>query len=57
MMLRYTLQEPDLAARIERAVSHVLDQGYRTADIHTDGMRKVGTKEMGAAVLTALLKN
>jgi len=56
IMLRYTLQEPELAARVERAVSHVLDQNYRTADIYTDGMRKVGTKEMGAAVLMALLK-
>ncbi len=56
MMLRYTLHEAELAARVERAISRVLDEGYRTADIYTDGMRKVGTKEMGAAVVTALQK-
>jgi len=54
MMLRYTLTQPDLAGRIEAAVSKVLDQGYRTADIWTDGMNKVGTKEMGDAVVAAL---
>lgn len=55
MLLRYTLHEAELAARVERAVSRVLDAGYRTADIYTDGMRKVGTKEMGDAVVAALL--
>jgi len=54
MMLRYTLNQPDLAGRIEAAVSKVLDQGYRTADIWTDGMKNVGTKEMGDAVVAAL---
>jgi len=54
MMLRYTLHEAELAARVEQAVSRVLDEGYRTADIYTDGMRKVGTKEMGDAVIAAL---
>ncbi|MFP5345342.1 MAG: 3-isopropylmalate dehydrogenase, partial [Gammaproteobacteria bacterium] len=54
MMLRYTLQQAELAARVERAVSRVLDQGYRTADIHTEGMRKAGAKEMGDAVIAAL---
>ncbi|MBI3344120.1 MAG: 3-isopropylmalate dehydrogenase [Gammaproteobacteria bacterium] len=54
MMLRYTLHETELAARVERAVSRVLDEGCRTADIYTDGMRKVGTKEMGDAVIAAL---
>ena len=54
MMLRYTLDEPTLADRIEEAVSKVLDQGLRTADIYSDGMTKVGTSEMGAAVIAAL---
>jgi 3-isopropylmalate dehydrogenase len=54
MMLRYTLHEDELAARVERAVSRVLDQGYRTADIYTEGTRKAGTKEMGEAVIAAL---
>jgi 3-isopropylmalate dehydrogenase len=54
MMLRYTLHQAELAARVERAVSRVLDQGYRTADIYTEGMSKAGTKEMGDAVIAAL---
>jgi 3-isopropylmalate dehydrogenase len=54
MMLRYTLNEPALADKIEQAVSRVLDQGLRTGDIHTAGMKKVGTAEMGDAVATAL---
>jgi 3-isopropylmalate dehydrogenase len=54
MLLRYTLNEPALAERIEKAVSRVLDQGLRTGDIYTDGMRKVGTVQMGDAVVAAL---
>ena len=54
MMLRYTLDEPALADRIEKAVSKTLDAGLRTGDIYTDGMKKVGTKEMGDAVAAAL---
>jgi 3-isopropylmalate dehydrogenase len=54
MMLRYTLNEAALADRIEQAVSKVLDQGVRTGDIWTEGMKKVGTKEMGDAVVKAL---
>ncbi len=54
MMLRYTLGEPPLAERVERAVSRALDQGLRTGDIYTDGMKKVGTKEMGDAVVVAM---
>jgi 3-isopropylmalate dehydrogenase len=54
MMLRYTLNEPALAGRIEQAVSKVLDQGLRTGDIYTEGTKKVGTKEMGDAVAAAL---
>ena len=54
MMLRYTLGAPDAAAAIEQAVSAVLDQGLRTADIHGEGMTRVSTREMGAAVVAAL---
>lgn len=54
MMLRYTLNEPVLADRLEVAVSRVLDQGLRTADIHSEGMQKVSTSEMGDAVIAAL---
>jgi 3-isopropylmalate dehydrogenase len=54
MMLRYSLSEPAAAARIEGAVSRVLDQGLRTADIMSAGMREVGTADMGDAVVAAL---
>ena len=54
MMLRYSLNLADQADRIENAVRRVLAQGYRTADIYEEGTRKVGTEEMGAAVLAAL---
>jgi 3-isopropylmalate dehydrogenase len=54
MMLRYTLGSPGAADAIEAAVSRVLDQGLRTADIHADGNRLVSTAEMGAAVVAAL---
>ena len=54
MMLRYSLNREDAALRIESAVKKVLAQGYRTSDIWTAGTNKVGTKEMGDAVLAAL---
>ena len=54
MMLRYSLGQAQAADRIEAAVSRVLASGLRTADIHTPGARKVGTQEMGDAVLAAL---
>ena len=54
MMLRYTFGQEEAATRIERAVRKVLADGYRTADIHETETRKVGTKEMGDAVVAAL---
>jgi len=54
MMLRYSLGESEAAGRIEAAVQQVLAQGYRTGDIYTPGTRKVGTIEMGDAVVAAL---
>jgi len=54
MMLRYSLNEPGMADRIEAAVSAVLDQGLRTADIYSAGMTKVSTSEMGDAVVRAM---
>jgi 3-isopropylmalate dehydrogenase len=54
MMLRYTLNEPSLADKIEQAVSRVLDQDLRTGDIYTEGMKKVGTSGMGDAVVSML---
>ena len=57
MMLRYSLGEPALADRIERAVGKVLDQGMRTADIAYPGTRQVSTSEMGDAVLAAFAES
>ena len=54
MMLRYSLSEPEAAQAIEDAGSRVLDQGLRTADIYSEGCKKVSTAEMGDAVLAAL---
>jgi len=54
MMLRYSLNQDTAAERIEAAVKKVLAQGYRTPDIYQSGARKVGTQEMGEAVLAAL---
>ncbi|WP_110687833.1 3-isopropylmalate dehydrogenase [Salinicola aestuarinus] len=56
MMLRYSLGQAELAARIERAVGQVLDDGLRTADIAYPGTRQVSTREMGDAVLAAFLE-
>ena len=54
MMLRYTLGEEAPARRVESAVRKVLAAGYRTADIFEPGTKKVGTREMGEAVVAAL---
>ncbi|MBN8504406.1 MAG: 3-isopropylmalate dehydrogenase [Burkholderiales bacterium] len=54
MMLRYSLNQPESAARIEAAVQSVLAQGLRTGDIWSEGCEKVGTRAMGDAVVTAL---
>ena len=54
MMLRYTFSNEAAAARVENAVKKVLAQGYRTGDIYEPGTTKVGTKQMGDAVLAAL---
>jgi len=54
MMLRYSLGAAEHADRVERAVSVVLDTGLRTADIFSPGAEKVGTHQMGDAVVSAL---
>lgn len=54
MMLRYTFNDEVNATRIENAVKKALADGYRTADIYTEGTKKVTCSEMGAAVLAAL---
>ena len=57
MMLRYSLDEEELADMVDSAVSVVLDQGYRTADIFSEGMKRIGTVEMGDAVVAVLNSN
>ncbi len=54
MMLRFSLNQPAAADRIESAVQQVLAKGLRTADIWSEGTTKVGTREMGDAVVAAL---
>ncbi|MBT3055383.1 MAG: 3-isopropylmalate dehydrogenase [Candidatus Thiodiazotropha sp. (ex Codakia orbicularis)] len=54
MMLRYSLDEPAMADRIEHAVDRVLDDGLRTADIMSEGMTEVSCESMGEAVVSAL---
>lgn len=54
MMLRYGLNLPQAADLIEHAVNAVLDQGYRTGDIMSEGMTAVGCQGMGEAILKAL---
>ncbi|MDD2775610.1 MAG: 3-isopropylmalate dehydrogenase [Gallionella sp.] len=54
MMMRYTFARDDIAQRIENAVRKTLQQGYRTGDIAEAGMAKIGTAEMGDAVVAAL---
>ncbi|MFL6624375.1 MAG: 3-isopropylmalate dehydrogenase [Sulfurifustaceae bacterium] len=54
MMLRYSFNEPELAGRIERAVAAALERGLRTGDIYTEGTTRIGTAQMGDAVVGAL---
>ena len=54
MMLRFSLNQPEAAARIEAAVQKVLEQGLRTGDIWSEGTTKVNTQQMGDAVVAAL---
>ena len=54
MMLRYSLNQEELADKINSAVSEVLDQGYRTADISSKSDKIVGTEEMGDLIVKAI---
>ncbi len=54
MMLRYSLRQPDLAVRVEAAVSQALDAGLRTADLRDGIHETVSTRTMGEAVVAAL---
>jgi 3-isopropylmalate dehydrogenase len=54
MMLRYSLHQVQAADRVESAVKAVLSAGLRTADIWSEGTQRVGTREMGDAVVAAI---
>lgn len=54
MMLRYALNQPEAADLIENSVLQVLEQGYRTGDIMSPGMKLVGCRAMGAALINIL---
>jgi len=54
LMLRYSFDDARGADRISAAVRKVLAAGYRTVDIYQPGMKRVGTREMGDAVVAAL---
>ena len=55
MMLRFSLNQEAAAQRIEASVQKVLAQGLRTGDIYSTGTTKVSTREMGDAVVKALV--
>jgi len=56
MMLRFSFDMPAEADAIENAVSAYLDDGYRTADIMSDGMKLVGCKQCGELIISNLKK-
>src|SRR6187397_2877424 len=56
MMLRFSLNQPQAADRIESAVKSVLASGLRTPDIWSEGTKKIGTREMGDAVVASITK-
>jgi 3-isopropylmalate dehydrogenase len=53
-MLRFSLNQAQVADRIEAAVKKVLSLGLRTPDIYSAGTTKVSTVQMGDAVVKAL---
>jgi 3-isopropylmalate dehydrogenase len=51
MMLSYTFEMADAASDIEEAVAKTLAEGFRTADIHTEGTTLIGCAEMGEKIV------
>ena len=56
MLFKYSLDKEKPNVWIEEAVESVLDKGVRTADIMSNGMKQVGTREMGDLVAAELEK-
>ena len=57
MAFRYSFGLVEAANCIEKSIASVLEQGLRTGDIMSDGMTRVGTRGMGAAILSAIRKD
>ena len=56
MMLRYSFGLIEEAKRIEDTVNQVLEEGYRTYDIMSEGKSKLGTREMGDLIASRILQ-
>ncbi len=56
MMLRYTFNLAKEADAVEKAVSDVLDEGWRSADIFSDGMKLAGTEQMGTLIVEKVMQ-
>ena len=56
MMLRYSLKQTEAASAVEEAVNAVMEQGYRTKDLYSEGLQLVSTSEMAALIAAELLK-
>jgi 3-isopropylmalate dehydrogenase len=54
MLFKYSLDLESVYTWLEKAVESVLDKGYRTGDIMSEGMKQVGTVEMGDRVAEEL---
>lgn len=54
MMFEHSFQREDIARLIQEAVKNVLEAGYRTKDIHSEGTSLVSTDEMGDKILHAI---
>ena len=55
MMLKYSFKDSDAHDKIVEAVKEILQEGYRTKDIYTEGTKLVGTKEMGTLIANKVL--
>lgn len=56
MCLRYSFNMVEEATKLESAIASVLDQGFRTSDIMSEGSNQIGTTEMGGAILNEFQK-
>jgi len=56
MMMRYSFGLEDVSRDIEGAVSNVLEKGYRTGDIYSEGTELVGTVKMGSLIKSEIIK-